>query len=152
MIAESPPHCAADDTLSARVTVDLEVPDARGGSNNELRHAHDERIDPEEHEDLVEGDVASIFVPLHLREEFVVLSGLRCSDRKNENCAHEPHAEPDHGEDVGKNGQEEDPQVRCDELGRRLVDSDSQSDRLPAAADAEEVKACDSPNAVGCIL
>ena len=152
MITESPPHGAANDSLSARVTVHLEVPDASGRSNDELRHAHDECIDPEEHEDLVEGNVASIFIPLHLGEELVFGSGRRISNRKHEDCAHEPYTEPDHADEVSKQGQEEDPQVRGNELGCRLVDRDSQSDCAIAAADAAEEKACDSPNTIGCIL
>lgn len=111
MVAEGPVDTTTDRAFASCVAVDLEVPDACRCCDDKLAAAHDERIDPEEHEDLIEGDVASLLIPLHLGEELVIGSRRRRSNRKNENCAHEPYTEPNHGDEVGKHGQEEDPQV-----------------------------------------
>ena len=111
MITESPPHGTANCSAATRITVDFEVPDAGRGADDKLGKPHDEGIDPEEHENLVEGNIASIFIPLHLRDEFIARARCRCSDREDKDGADNPNTEPDHAEDVGQEGQDEDPQV-----------------------------------------
>jgi len=69
VVAEAPPQAAADRALTSRVGVNLEVPDAGRGCNDELAHTHDESIEPEEHEKLVQHNVASVVAPFDLSEE-----------------------------------------------------------------------------------
>ena len=76
MVTERPFHAAADRAGTACITCNLEVPDARRCCDDELAGAHNERIDPEEHEELVDDYVARVLIPLHLGDEWVVFA--RC--------------------------------------------------------------------------
>ena len=94
MVSEGPPHAAADAALSTRVTVDLEVPDAGRSANCELADTHDERIDPEEHENLVEDNVTCLVTPLHLCDELVARSRFRLANRGYKDRADSPAGKP----------------------------------------------------------
>ena len=94
MISEGPPHAAADASLSTRVTVYLEVPDAGRSANCELTDTHDERIDPEEHENLVEGNVTCLVTPLHLCDELVARSRSWLADREYKDRTDSPAGKP----------------------------------------------------------
>lgn len=50
MVAEGPVDATTDRAFASSVAGDLEVPDAGRGRDDKLAAAHDERIDPEEHE------------------------------------------------------------------------------------------------------
>ena len=150
--SESPVHATSNGTFTTGVGFTLEVPDACGGRNDELAHAHDECVDPEEHEDLVEGNVASLFIPLHLGKEFFAGSGRWLSDREDENGADKPDGKPNHADEVSAQRQEEDPEIVSDILSSGRVDSNTNLDGSPAAAYAAEEKTCDAPDADGSVL
>ena len=152
MISESPPQAAADASLSTSITVNLEVPDASRSSNCELAYAHDESIDPEEHENLVEGNVTSLVTPLHLCDELVARARLWLTNREYENRTDAPNAEPYECKEVGENGQKEDPGILGDILGSGLVDGDADSDGFPTAADTDTVETSDSKYSISRIL
>ena len=90
MVSEGPPHAAANATLTTRIAVYLEVPDAGRGANCKLADAHDESIDPEEHENLVEGNITSLVTPLHLCNELVARTRLWLTNREYENRTDAP--------------------------------------------------------------
>ena len=128
MVAEGPVDATADRAFASCVAADLEVPDAGGCCDDELADAHDERIYPEEHEELVDDNVARVLVPLHLRDEWVAFTRFRLTDGENENGANEPGSEPNDADEVGAQWQQEDPEIRGHVLGCRLVDGDSNPD------------------------
>ena len=152
MISESPPQAAADASLSTSITVYFEVPDTSRSSNCELADAHDESIDPEEHENLVEGNVTSLVTPLHLRDELVSRARLWLTNREYENRTDAPDAEPYESNEIGKNGQKEDPDILRNILSCCLVDGDANSDGFPAAADTDTVEDSDTENSISRIL
>lgn len=100
MVSNTPPHGAADTALSPSITIDFKVPDAGCSANDELAHTHDECIDPEEQENLVEDDVACILIPLHFCDKFVAGARLGITNRHDIDCTDKPDAEPDEGKDV----------------------------------------------------
>ena len=152
MVPEAPPYASADGSLATSVTVHFEVPNASRCSNDELAAAHDEGVDPEEHKELVDDDVPSVFVPLHLSDEFV--SGARhgLTNGENEDGADEPAAQPNSSEEICNDGQDIDPQVAHHVLSCRLVDCDADPDSIPAAAHAAEVECGNAPNTVRGVL
>ena len=101
MEAESPVNTTADRATASSVTSDLEVPDARRCCDDELAHAHDERIDPEKHKELVDNYVARVLIPFHLCNELVAFARCWLTDRENENGADQPACEPDGTDEVG---------------------------------------------------
>lgn len=114
-----------------------------------MAHSHDEGIDPEEHEKLVEDNIAGILVPLHLCDKLVGwVACLWLTNRENEDRRHNPNSQPEEGEYVTEERQNENAQVTANVLCSCLVDSDTDSDRVPAAANAAEVKSGQSPDHV----
>ena len=118
-----------------------------------MAHAHDECVEPEEHEELIHHYVAGVVVPLNLREELIgFLASNRLTDRKNEDKGHEPDGEPEEGKDVSDEGKQEDTQVTANVLSSRLVDSDTNANSIPAAANTAHVEASDAPERVRSVL
>lgn len=95
MISDGPPHTSANRAFTSGVTVDLEVPDAGWGSDNELASTHDKGINPEEHEDLVEHDVTGVVFPFDVSEELVIRSRVRFSYRVDVEGTDDPAEKPD---------------------------------------------------------
>jgi len=101
---------------------------------------------------LVHDDVASVLVPLHLSDKFVSGARSGLTNRENEDRADHPDTQPDSSKDISEDGQEIDPQIIHHVLCCSLVDCNSDTDSIPTAAHAAEIKSGNTPNAIGGVL
>ena len=153
MVAEGPAKGTANSATATSVRVHLEVPDAGRAGDDDLAHAHDEGVDPEEHEELVDDDVARVVLPLDLSQELVgCFTIARLAHGEDEDERDEPDAEPDEGEDVGEEWKQEDAEVLAHILSSGLVHSDTDANGIPAAADAAEEETTDAENYIRGVL
>jgi len=112
VISPGPTNGTANAAFALSVRLNLEVPNASSGSNDELADAHNECIHPEQHEDLVEDNIAGVVFPLDVGNEGVVFTRHGLSNREYVNETHEPDGHPGANHEVGSKGKEVNMQVR----------------------------------------
>jgi len=152
MVAESPVEGTAEGVGSLGVGADFEVPEAGGASNNELSHSHDESVEPEEAEDVVQESVPGLGGPLDVCHELVVGVRLGGSNREDVDSAEDPEGGPHEFQDEHDEGQSEDLHVVLHIHGGGLEDSDTKLDGLVAAAQREQNDHVEHPQDVGSVL
>ena len=101
---------------------------------------------------MVHDDVASVIFPLHLSDKFVTRSRSGLADGENEDCADQPDNQPDTGKEIREDWQKIDPKIIHHVLCCSLVDCDSDTNSIPTAAHAAEVKSGNAPNDIGAVL
>lgn len=127
----------------------FEIPNACTASDDELSAAEQECVDPEESENIVSKDVASLWEPHDLSDKFKVLSWLSFSHSPYIKCAKEPNQGPHSHHKVRECGQSEDTHVVLHEFRGSLEHGNTKLDCTVAAAHGDQDDHCDSPQNIG---
>jgi hypothetical protein len=152
MVPQEPVVAAHDGAFALGVGVALEVPDAGGRANDELSAADDEGVNPEEAENVVEENVASLIGPLHLRHELVSGTGNGIADGEDEHSGAHPDAEPQGSDNSGPGGECENLHVSLNVMGSGLENSDSEFHSVVAAGEKDEGQCGKTPESVRCVF